>query len=137
MHNINNNKAPAKILNLFQKTSHVHSYNTWSTTSRKFYFKSARLEIQNNSFSRLGVKVWNEIPPYMADLPKKTFKRVLCKLLFDILAKEDDYIQTPAIIKKVGLCRWIYSLNFNYCFSFSVLFIFKSDSFFLVHCYIN
>ena len=28
MHNINNDKAPAKILNLFQKASHIHSYNT-------------------------------------------------------------------------------------------------------------
>ena len=56
--------------------------------------------------------VWNEIPPYITDLPKKTFKRVLHTLLFVILEKEDDYIQIPAIIKKVGLCRWIYSLNY-------------------------
>ena len=33
---------------------------------------------------------------------KKAFKRVLRKLLFDILEKEDDYIQIPMIIKKVG-----------------------------------
>lgn len=112
VHNINNDKAPAKTLNLFQKTSQVHSYNTWPTTSRKFYVKSARLEIQNNSFSRPGVNVWNEIPPYITDLPKKTFKRVLRTLLFVILEKEDDYIQIPAIIKEVGLCRWIYSLNY-------------------------
>ena len=77
---------------------------------RKFYVESARLEIQNNSFSRLGVKVWNEIPPYLTDLPKKRFKRVLRTLLFDILEKEDDYIPIPVIINKVGLSRWIYLL---------------------------
>ena len=66
------------------------------------YAKSSRLEIQNNSFSRLGVKLWNEIPRYITDLPMKTFKRVLRKLLFDVLAKEDDYIQIPIIIKNVG-----------------------------------
>lgn len=55
--------------------------------------------------------MWNEIPPYITDLPKKTFKRVLRTLLFVNLEK-DDYIQIPAIIKKVGLCRWIYSLNY-------------------------
>ena len=101
MHDINNNKAPANMLNLFQKTSSIHSYNTRSSMSGKFYVKSSRLELQN-SFSRLGVKLWNEIPRYITDLPKKTFKRVLHKLLFNILEKEDDYFQIPMIIKKVG-----------------------------------
>ena len=64
-------------------------------------FKSSRLEIQNNSFSRLGVRN-KRIPSYITDLPKKAFKRVLRKLLFDILEKEDDYIQIHMIIKKVG-----------------------------------
>ena len=102
MHDINNNKASANTLNIFQKTSSIHSYNTRSSTSGKFYVKSSRLKIQDNSFSRLGVKLWNEIPRYITDLPKKIFKRVLRKLLFDVLEKEDDYFQIPMIIKKVG-----------------------------------
>ena len=76
---------------LFQKTSNIHSYNTRSSTSGKFYVKYSRLEIQNNSFSRLGVKLWNKIPSYISNLPKKAFKRVLRKSLFDIL-EMDDYI---------------------------------------------
>ena len=67
-------------------------------SSVQFCVKSSRLEIQNNSFSRLGVKLWNEIPHYITDLTKKIFKRVLRKLLFDVLEKEDDYI--ILIIKK-------------------------------------
>ena len=102
MHDINNNKASANTLNIFQKTSSIHSYNTRSSTSGKFYVKSSRLKIQDNSFSRLGVKLWNDIPRYITDLPKKIFKRVLRKLLFDVLEKEDDYFQIPMIIKKVG-----------------------------------
>ena len=102
MYDINNGKAPTNMLNLFQKTSNIHSYNTRSSTSRKFFVKSSRLEIQNNSFSRLGVKLWSKIPRYTTDLPKRTFKRVLRKLLFDILEKEDDYIQIFMIIQKVG-----------------------------------
>ena len=62
MYDINNDKAPANMLNLFQETSDINSYNTRSSTSGKFYVKSSRLEIQNNSFSRLGVKLWNKIP---------------------------------------------------------------------------
>ena len=64
--------------------------------THEIYVKSSRLEIQNNSFSCLGVKPWNEIPRYITDLPK------IFKLLFDVLEKEDDYIQIPMIIKKVG-----------------------------------
>ena len=84
MHDINNDKAPVNMLNLFQKTSNIHSYNTRSSSSGKFYVKNLRLEIQNNSFSRFGVKLWNKIQSYISDLPKKAFKRVLRKLLFDI-----------------------------------------------------
>ena len=102
MHDINNDKAPANMLNLFQKTSNLHLHNTRSSTSGKFYVKSSRLEIQNNFFSRLGVKLWNKIPRYITDLPKKAFKRVLRKLLFDIFEKEDDHIQIPTTNKKVG-----------------------------------
>ena len=68
---------------------------------------------------------------YITDLPNKTFQRVLRKLLFDILEKEDDFVQIPVIIKKVGLCR--YMLDTLFCFSFLcfhdvLLFIFKNDS---------
>ena len=100
MHDINNDKAQANMLNLFQKTSNIHSYNTRSSSSGKFYVKNLRLEIQNNSISRFGVKLWNKIPSYISDLPKKVFKRALHKLLFDILEKEDNYIQIPMIIEK-------------------------------------
>ena len=58
--------------------------------------------IQNNSFSRLGVKLCNKIPYNITDLPKRTFKRVLRKLLCDILEKEDDYIPIPMTIQNVG-----------------------------------
>ena len=96
MHDINNN-------NLFQKTFNIHSYNTRSSTSGKFYVKNSRLvEIQNNSFSRLGVKLWNKIPSYISNLPKKAFKRVLRKSLFDTLEMEDDCIEIPLIINKLG-----------------------------------
>ena len=88
MHYINNNKAPANMLNLFQKTSNIHSYNTRLRLKSFMPFamvKSSRLEIQNNSFSRLGVKLWNKLQSYTTNLSKKALKRVLRKILFDIL----------------------------------------------------
>ena len=93
MHDINNDKAPANMLNLFQKTSNIHSHNTRSSPSGKLYVKCFTLETQNNSFSWLGVKLRNKITRYITDPRKKALKRVLRKLLFDILEREDDYIQ--------------------------------------------
>ena len=83
-YDINNGKAPTNMLNLFQKTSNIHSYNTQSSTSGKFFVKSSRLEIQNNSFSRIGVRLWNKIPRYITDLLKELSNEFCtnCYLIF-------------------------------------------------------
>ena len=62
-------------------------------------------QIQIFFFSRFGVKLWNEIPCNIRHLPKNKFKKTLRKLLFDILNSEDDYIDTPTLIKKVKLAK--------------------------------
>ena len=81
--------------------------------------------MQNNSFSRLGVKQWNKIPRYITDLPKKAYKKVLRKSLLDILEKEDDLYSDPHDYLK---SRYIDALakGFNVCFSIFVL-SFKSQ----------
>ena len=43
--------------------------------------------------------------PVTSDNPKNKFKKTLRKLLFDILNSEDDYIDTPTIIKKIKLAK--------------------------------
>ena len=67
MHDINNDNDPANVLHLYQKTSNIHSYNTRSSTSGKFYVKSSRLEMKKKSFFWLGAKQWNKIPRYITD----------------------------------------------------------------------
>ena len=62
MHDVSTASAPLNIRNLFTKTTSVHSFNTRSSTSENFYIKASRLEIQKNAFSRMGAKLWNEIP---------------------------------------------------------------------------
>ena len=54
MHDINNNRSPPNLLNSFEKTSTIHSYNTRSSTSKNFHVKSSKLEIHKNSLSRFG-----------------------------------------------------------------------------------
>ena len=85
MHDINNNNSPTNLLNLFEKTSTIHSYYTRSSSSGNFHVKSSKLEIHKNSLSRFGVKLWNEMPCHIRDLPKKKFRKVLYRLLSDIL----------------------------------------------------
>ena len=62
IHKVSTASAPVNICNLFAKTTSVHAYNTRSSTSENFYIKASRLEIQKNAFSRMGGKLWNEIP---------------------------------------------------------------------------
>ena len=65
--------APGNIQDLFQDISKIHSYNTRSSVSNNFYTQSSRLSIQVNSFSRIGTKIWNEMPMSLRKLPKKIF----------------------------------------------------------------
>ena len=105
MYDVNSNNTPSNISKLCQKTSIIHSYNTRSSTSGKFYVQSSSLEIQKRSFSRFGVKLWNEIPQRVRNLSKNAYKREIRGILSEILINENDYIETPIIVKKVGLIK--------------------------------
>ena len=67
--------APRNIRDLFQDISNIHSYNTWSSALHNFYTQNSRLSIQLNSFSRIGTKIWNEMPQTLRNLSKHDFKR--------------------------------------------------------------
>ena len=89
MFEIRHRNAPGNIQGLFQHISDIHSYNTRSSASNNFYTQSSRLSIQVNSFSRIGSKIWNEMPVSLRKLSKNTFKRKIKQTLFEILASED------------------------------------------------
>ena len=105
MHDAHNNMLPSGLLNLFQKTSGCHYYNTRASASGNFHVNSSDLELYKLSFSRFGAKLWNEIPCHIRHLPKNKFQKTLRKLLFDILNREDDKIDTPTFIKRVKLAK--------------------------------
>jgi len=67
------------------------------------FTQSSRLSIQVNSFSRIGTKIWNEMPMSLRKLPKNVFKRKIKQTLFEILTSEDYYIDLPEIVQKVQL----------------------------------
>ena len=93
MYDVRNKTAPSNILNLFKDTSKIHTYNTRSSTSNKFYIKTSKLEIQEKAFSRIGAKLWNELPASLRELTgKKQFKKRLHTALTEILQSCDDYV---------------------------------------------
>ena len=98
---VRNRTAPSNIQDLFQDISNVHSYKTRSSASNNFYTKSSRLSIQANSFSGIGVKVWNAIPQALRNLSKSAFKRKLKQILFNILGSQDSYIDLSLRIYKM------------------------------------
>ena len=103
MFEIRHRNAPGNIQDLFQDISNIHSYNTRSSVSNNFYTQSSRLSIQANSFSRMGTKIWNEMPMSLRKLPINVFKRKMKQILFEILTSEDCYIDVPVIVQKVKL----------------------------------
>ena len=92
---------PSNIQDLFQDISNVHFYNTRSSASNNFYTKPSRLSVQANSFSRIGVRMWNKVPQALRNLSKNTFKRKLKQILFNILSSQDSYIDLSQIIQNV------------------------------------
>ena len=72
MHDISNNLLPPNIANLFISKASFHSYKTRSSSRGDFFVKPSRLD--NKSFSRNGVKIWNSLPCEIRHLSKKNLK---------------------------------------------------------------
>ena len=51
--------------------------------------------------SRLGAKMWNNIPQELRKLPNFAFKANLQNRLLDVLMEGDDYVGIPFLIKKI------------------------------------
>ena len=89
------------VANRFQNISNVHFYNTHSSATNNFYTKPSWLSVQANSFSRIGVKVWNAIPQALRNLSKNALKRKLKQILFSILGSQDFCTDLSEIIKNL------------------------------------
>ena len=75
MYDVFNNLSPPQMTNTFNFQSNIHPYNTRSSSRGNFFVQYSRLEKQNKSFSRVGVKVWNSLPVEMRHTSLANFKR--------------------------------------------------------------
>ena len=87
MYDVVHQNAPANVCNLFTYVSNVHSYNTRSSASKNLFTQFSRTNIQKNSLSRVGVRLWNKILKDLRKMSKKKFKEKLRSLLFNNLEK--------------------------------------------------
>ena len=76
VHDVVNENCPKNILKLLSSIKDTHSdYETRSAFDNKLYTQSSRLKMQLNSFSRIGVRLWNSIPSSLRERSKFTFKK--------------------------------------------------------------
>ena len=73
MHDVSIDLVHSYLKDLLVPTAKFHSYNTRGPVSKNFYIKKPNTEIKRKSFSRIGAKLWNEIPIKLRALPKATF----------------------------------------------------------------
>ena len=99
MHGVINKNAPENLINFFTHVSDIHQYATRSSTSKNFFTKPSRLNIQLNSFSQIGVRLWNSIPGDIRVMSKRSFKKYLSDHLFSILESEDHYFDVSESIQ--------------------------------------
>ena len=75
MYDVHVEKAPINICKLFSYVDEHHSYSTRASTNKNMYCQYSRLNIQYNSFSRFGVRLWIPYPKTPNHFQKNLLKR--------------------------------------------------------------
>ena len=88
------------------------------------YVKFSRTEKMLDSFTRIGVKIWNSISPSI-----KLFSRTKCRkvikssLLEDFLQSEDDYVKVPGLIELFSSLSSLRYLHTELFSSITIIFL--------------
>jgi len=110
MYDVSTNTLPPQISNLFNYQHNIHSHNTRSSTRGNFFLKYSRLEEQNMSFSRSGIRIWNNLSNEIHQMPKVKFKRNIHNMLLQKLSEANEYktiINFLSIVIVLLYCKYI------------------------------
>ena len=77
------------ISNLFTRSKQIHSYPTRSAIAGNLHVEMSRTNQRLLSFSRIGTKIWNGIPPEIRQFKKSHLKRELNEILLKFLKIEE------------------------------------------------
>ena len=112
MHEVSNNTSPSQISNLFNYQNNIPSHDTRSLTRGNFFLEYSRLDKQNMSFSRNGVRIWNNFKTNeIRQMPKAKFE---CKYI--LICWIWMCLDVPELILSaiwVQLSRLYYSSSFS------------------------
>ena len=89
------------ISNLFIKANEKYNHETRFSSSCNFYINRSRLNQNHVSFARFGAKLWNSVCDELRHLPKRSFKKHINEMLFSLLEAEDDYVESPILLRKL------------------------------------
>ena len=120
MYDVSNNTSPPQISNLFNYQHNIHSHNTRSSTRGNFFLEYSRLDKQNMSFSRNGVRVWNNLSNEIRQMPKVKFKRNIHNMLLQKLSEANEYIDLLDLNMSWKL-NSVHSTSFLSALSFQLL----------------
>ena len=103
MHDVHNNLIPSNLSDMFTLSHQIHNHNqTRSSSAGNYYINCSRLNQHENSFSRIGCKIWNSIPGNLRNLPKHIFKEKITTILFQNLQVQDSYVDVERIISDMS-----------------------------------
>ena len=68
-------------------------------TSNKLYTQSSSLNIQNNSFSGMGARLWNQIPEHVRNLSKTNFNKEIAKHFYSKLNGDSYNVEICKLFK--------------------------------------
>ena len=69
------------------------------STAQTFFFTGDRTEKMKKSFTRIGVSIWNSIPPSVKILNVSNFRKKIKSVLLNVLGDEDNYLNVNYLIE--------------------------------------
>ena len=91
--------APSNICDFFTKANSKHKHETRFSSSGN-YVQTSRLNLNQDSFSRFGAKVWNAILNKFRQLSKGAFKKNFHDFLLSIMKQRTIMLKCPFSYKK-------------------------------------
>ena len=86
----------------FTKANSKHKHKTRFSSSGNYYVQTSRLNLNQDSFSRFGAKVWSAILNKFRQLFKGAFIKNFHDFLFSIMEEEDNYVEVPILLEKMA-----------------------------------
>lgn len=124
------------IFRLFCRTSSIHRYSTCSLMSQNCYTKHSRIDLPKIAFSRIGTRVWNEIPEKTKNCQKninREIKNVYYLKNWKLMVTTLKLIKLWLNLKKC----YIYDLYLFICIPHVVIFYLFNFMYFTLFCFFS